>query len=47
MPITGMPLQKMDFISRVLALAEPVPFTDAILMAKSLMRASFVGDMCC
>src|SRR3977135_3895853 len=32
-----MPLLKMDFISSVLALADPVPFTVAILMAKSLM----------
>src|SRR5262245_24285954 len=32
-----MPLRKMDFISRVLALAEPVPFTVAILIAKSLV----------
>src|SRR5689334_13807892 len=39
-----MPLLKMDFISSVLALAEPVPFTVAILMTKSLMRA-LVGDM--
>src|SRR5262245_38918446 len=31
-----MPLRKMDFISSVLALAEPVPFTVAILIAKSL-----------
>src|SRR5437879_415502 len=30
----------MDFISRLLALAEPVPFTVAILMAKSLMRVA-------
>src|SRR5690348_79909 len=33
-----MPLRKMDFISSVLALAEPVPFTVAILMVKSLIR---------
>ena len=38
-----MPLRKMDFISSVLALAEPVPFTVAILMTKSLIRA--VVDM--
>ena len=46
MPMTGMPLLKIDFISSVLALAEPVPFTVAILMAKSLMRGVLVGDMC-
>src|SRR6516225_1988471 len=34
-----MPLRKIDFISSVLALAEPVPFTVAILMEKSLTRA--------
>src|ERR1700749_2265976 len=39
-----MPLLKMDFMSRVLALAEPVPFTVAILTAKSLLREG-VGDM--
>jgi hypothetical protein len=32
-----MPLRKMDFISSVLALAEPVPFTVAILIAKSFV----------
>src|SRR5581483_366203 len=32
-----MPLLKMDFMSSVLALAEPVPFTVAILMVKSLI----------
>src|SRR5580704_7426680 len=41
-----MPLLKIDFMSSVLALAEPVPFTVAILMVKSLMRA-VVGDMGC
>src|SRR5262245_35843408 len=41
--MTGMPLLKIDFISNVLALAEPVPFTVAILMAKSLMRAVCMG----
>src|SRR6266446_9209966 len=40
-----MPLRKMDFISRLLALAEPVPFTVAILMAKSLMRSAVDADM--
>src|SRR6185312_15154555 len=33
-----MPLRKMDFISSVLALAEPVPLTVAILIVKSLIR---------
>jgi hypothetical protein len=33
-----MPLLKIDFMSSVLALAEPVPFTVAILMVKSLTR---------
>src|SRR5215475_13754135 len=37
-----MPLRKIDFMSSVLALAEPVPLTVAILMVKSLMRAA--GD---
>src|SRR6478735_8620197 len=32
--MTGTPLRKMDFMSSVLALAEPVPFTVAILIAK-------------
>src|SRR3954462_126263 len=32
-----MPLRKMDFMSSVFALAEPVPFTVAILIAKSFV----------
>ncbi len=32
--MTGTPLRKMDFMSSELALAEPVPFTVAILIAK-------------
>src|SRR5882762_4783006 len=40
-----MPLRKIDFISSVLALAEPVPFTVAILMVNSLMRVVFAGDI--
>ena len=36
-PVTGMPMRKIACISRLLALAEPVPFTVAILKAKSLM----------
>ena len=39
-----MPLLKIDFMSSVLALAEPVPFTVAILMVKSLTRVA-VGDI--
>ena len=35
-------LLKIDFMSSVLALAEPVPFTVAILMVKSLTRVA--GD---
>ncbi len=47
MPITGMPFRKIDFISSVLALAEPVPLTVAILMTKSLTRegADEAGDI--
>src|SRR5215472_17624724 len=40
-----MPLRKIDFISSVLLLPEPVPFTVAILMVKSLMRARVAFDM--
>src|ERR1700685_3175810 len=40
-----MPLLKIDFMSSVLALAEPVPFTVAILMEKSLTRAGVAGGM--
>src|SRR5262245_48290078 len=39
--MTGMPLLKMLFIRRPLALAEPVPLTVAILMTKSLMREAW------
>ncbi len=45
MPITGMPLRKIDFINNVLALAEPVPLTVAILIAKSFTRAAVAWDM--
>jgi hypothetical protein len=34
----------MDFMSSVLADAEPVPFTVAILIAKSLVLSVMVGD---
>src|SRR5690242_20859564 len=37
-----MPLRKMDFMSSVFALAEPVPFTVAILIAKLLVM-SMIG----
>src|SRR5262249_5958521 len=40
-----MPLRKIDFMSSVLALAEPVPFTVAILIEKSLIRGAVEGDM--
>src|SRR5678815_63775 len=39
-PVTGMPMRKMACISKLLALAEPVPFTVPILKAKSLTRDS-------
>src|ERR1700729_2229270 len=35
LPVTGMPMRKMACMSRPLALADPVPFTFASLMAKS------------
>src|SRR4029079_7254736 len=40
LPVTGIPIRKMACISRLLALAEPVPFTVPILNAKSLTRDS-------
>ena len=40
---TGTPILKMDFISIVLALAEPVPFTLASLMTKSFTRSCVAG----
>ena len=36
LPETGMPMRKMACMSRLFALAEPVPLTLAILKAKSL-----------
>jgi hypothetical protein len=46
-----MPLLKIDFMSSVLALAEPVPLTVAILMVKSLTRVAVGGmaslGLCC
>src|SRR4029078_1765688 len=39
-PVTGMPMRKMACISKLLALAEPVPFTVPILKAKALTRDS-------
>jgi len=40
-----MPLRKIDFIRSMFALAEPVPFTVAILMTKSLILAESGADM--
>src|ERR1700728_1255235 len=40
-----MPLLKIDFISSVLALADPVPLTVAILTVKSLTRAGLLAGM--
>src|SRR3954470_11232764 len=42
LPDTGIPIRKIACISRLLALAEPVPLTLASLSAKSLMRT-----ICC
>src|ERR1041384_1340818 len=36
LPVTGMPMRKMACMSRLFALAEPVPLTVPILKAKSL-----------
>src|ERR1700683_109039 len=41
-----MPLLKIDFMSSVLELAEPVPFTVAILMVKSLTCGARVAGIC-
>src|SRR4051794_34503299 len=38
-PETGMPMRKIACMSKPFALAEPVPFTVAILKAKSLTAA--------
>src|SRR5829696_5973562 len=38
LPVTGMPMRKMACMSKLFALAEPVPLTVPILNAKSLMR---------
>src|SRR6185295_2934016 len=43
--MTGTPLRKMDFMSSELALAEPVPFTVAILIAK-LFTLSGISGAC-
>src|SRR3982750_3856608 len=42
-PETGMPIRKMDCISNVFALAEPVPLTVPILKAKSFGREAGRG----
>src|SRR5689334_7109381 len=41
-PDTGMPMRKIACMSKVLALADPVPFTVPILNAKSLTPAGVV-----
>src|SRR3954468_19454515 len=38
LPVTGTPIRKIACMSRLLALAEPVPLTVPILNEKSLMR---------
>ena len=38
LPVTGMPMRKIACMSRLFALAEPVPLTVPILNAKSLTR---------
>src|SRR6185295_10121160 len=43
--MTGTPLLKMDFMSSVLALAEPVPFTVAILIAKLFTLSGMSGAL--
>ena len=35
LPVTGIPIRKIDCMRRLFALAEPVPFTVAILKAKN------------
>src|SRR5512132_912165 len=46
LPVTGMPIRKMACMSRLFALAEPVPFTVPILNAKSFTReAGRFSDM--
>src|SRR5581483_12319328 len=37
-PVTGIPMRKMACMSKLFALADPVPLTVAIVKAKSLMR---------
>src|SRR5688572_30469907 len=43
--MTGTPLRKMDFMSSVLALAEPVPFTVAIFIAKLFTLSGMSGAL--
>src|SRR4051812_26239803 len=43
-PATGIPMRKIACISRLFALAEPVPLTVPILKAKSLMRDAMLGS---
>jgi hypothetical protein len=39
LPETGMPIRKIDCMSRPFALADPVPFTVPILNARSFVRS--------
>src|SRR5215211_4958982 len=43
-PVTGMPMRKMACMSKLFALADPVPLTVPILNAKSLMRDAERGS---
>ena len=43
--MTGTPLRKMDFMSSELALADPVPFTVAILIAKLFILSGMSGAL--
>src|SRR5688500_4081458 len=44
LPVTGMPMRKIACRRRPFALAEPVPFTVAILKAKLFVRPAEEGD---
>src|SRR5690242_14863048 len=43
LPVTGMPMRKIACMSRLFALADPVPLTVPILNAKSFTRAPLEG----
>src|SRR3954466_53143 len=45
LPVTGMPMRKMACMSKLFALADPVPLTVPILNAKSLTRDSNCSGM--